>query len=476
MKALYRRYRPISLDTVIGQDQVVTPLREALKQGKISHAYLFSGPRGTGKTSIARIFAHEINNFKYELEDDYIDIIEIDAASNTGVDNIRDLREKAIIAPAEGKYKIYIIDEVHMLSKSAFNALLKIMEEPPEHVVFIMATTNPEKVPITITSRSQNFVFKLADSETMFAHLKEIAKQEKIKISDDALKIIIERGGGSFRDTISLLDQISTITDAKTEITPEMVDEALGLPTSKKVAELLDLYSNGDLNGAVEVMRELLNSGVEAESLAVTLVERISASPNPATLSLVSRLFDVQAPFAEAKLLVAILGNGTAPTIKKPVVLATAPVAKSVNNEPRDDRQEYQNQASLSSDTTQRKARSDYAREEVVSEEVVASDLTPSAVASREDFIDAVATKSSMLTSALDTCKLEVSNSSIDIYPTKMWYKILTSKNNLDILREFSSGKQLNIHDPSEKPEKKSTLSDIMGNVQEVNDDGGDPF
>ena len=143
-KALYRKYRPISLEAVYGQDAVITPLKESIKTGNFSHAYIFTGPRGCGKTSVARIFAHEINHFPYELEDSYVDIIEIDGASNTGIDNIRDLREKAMIAPTEGRYKIYIIDEVHMLSKSAFNGLLKIIEEPPEHVIFILARTNLE--------------------------------------------------------------------------------------------------------------------------------------------------------------------------------------------------------------------------------------------------------------------------------------------------------------------------------------------
>ena len=158
-KALYRKYRPKSLSEVVGQEQVTRVLENSLKQGKISHAYLFIGPRGTGKTSVARIFAHEVNGFKYELEDVYVDIIEIDGASNRGIDNIRELREKVAIAPTSGKYKIYIIDEVHMLTKEAFNALLKTLEEPPKHVIFIMATTDAYKVPVTITSRAQTYTF-----------------------------------------------------------------------------------------------------------------------------------------------------------------------------------------------------------------------------------------------------------------------------------------------------------------------------
>ena len=200
MKALYRRYRPKSLSEVVGQEQITDVLANSLKNGKIGHAYLFIGPRGTGKTSVARILAHEINKFDYELEDDYLDIIEIDAASNRGIDDIRELRQRANIAPTKGKYKVYIIDEVHMLTKEAFNALLKTLEEPPEHVVFIMATTDAQKVPITITSRSQIYTFKLADPGVMFEHLKNICKKEKINIDDEALKIVVKRGGGSYRD------------------------------------------------------------------------------------------------------------------------------------------------------------------------------------------------------------------------------------------------------------------------------------
>ena len=187
--------------------------------------------------AVARILAHEINGFKYELEDDYLDIIEIDAASNTGVDNIRDLREKAIIAPAKGKYKVYIVDEVHMLSKSAFNALLKTLEEPPEHVIFIMATTDAYKVPVTITSRSQTFTFKLAEPGVMFGHLKKIAKQEKINITDEALQIVVKRGGGSYRDSLSLLDQISTLSND--QIDADLITKALGLPQAEAITNLL---------------------------------------------------------------------------------------------------------------------------------------------------------------------------------------------------------------------------------------------
>ena len=275
MLALYRKYRPKTLKEVIGQESITKPLENSLKTGKISHAYLFTGPRGTGKTSVARIFAHEVNNFPYELEDSYLDIIEIDAASNTGVDNIRELREKAVIAPSKGKYKVYIIDEVHMLSKSAFNALLKTLEEPPEHVIFIMATTDAHKVPITISSRSQVYAFHLAPAEVMQSHLRRIADLENLKISDSALKIISRRGGGSFRDSLSLLDQISSLSDGKTELSEKTVLDAFGLPADEAINSLLENYSSQNLPEISESLKNILNSGIKPETLAEEIIKKI---------------------------------------------------------------------------------------------------------------------------------------------------------------------------------------------------------
>ena len=326
MKALYRRYRPRSLDEVVGQPQITDILSHSIKNGKISHAYLFIGPRGTGKTSVARILAHEINGFKYELEDDYLDIIEIDAASNTGVDNIRDLRERAIIAPTKGKYKVYIIDEVHMLSKSAFNALLKTLEEPPEHVIFIMATTDAHKVPVTITSRSQVFTFKLADPSTMLEHLKNICKKEKIDIDEEALKIIVKRGGGSFRDSLSLLDQVSTLSDGK--ITAKLLNESLGLPQDELVEKLLGAYAGADTATINQTLRELLDSGIKAEIIATELIDRILEKPEPAYLPLLDKLTDVSRnAHPNAKLLLAFYREQAAPRMVAPAPVAqkTAP-------------------------------------------------------------------------------------------------------------------------------------------------------
>lgn len=321
MKALYRRYRPKALSEVVGQEQITSVLTNSLKNGKIAHAYLFIGPRGTGKTSVARILAHEINKFDYELEDDYLDIIEIDAASNTGVDNIRDLRERAIIAPTKGKYKVYIIDEVHMLSKSAFNALLKTLEEPPEHVVFIMATTDVQKVPITITSRSQVFTFKLADPGTMLEHLKNICKAEKIDIEDEALKIVVKRGGGSFRDSLSLLDQVSTLSDGK--ITAELLNRALGLPQETVIEDILTAYDSNNTDSIRQLLTNLIETGIKCDIIASELIDSIIANPQAGRIRLLDKLTQINptdAPNVKSgKLLVALCLNSAPEPIRQTV-------------------------------------------------------------------------------------------------------------------------------------------------------------
>lgn len=325
MKALYRRYRPKKLSEVVAQPQVTKPLVSSLESGKIGHAYLFVGPRGCGKTSVARILAHEINKFDYELEDSYLDIIEIDAASNTSVENIRDLRERAIVAPVEGEHKIYIIDEVHMLSKSAFNALLKTLEEPPEHVIFILATTELQKVPATIVSRCQKFQFKLADPSEMLDYIKKICKAEKINIEDEALKVIISRGGGSFRDTLSLLDQISTVSEAD-KITEANVREILGLPSEQIIQNLIAAYRAQDLNAIKNKCFSLRENNIEPKYIAELLISTIIETMDAQLLPLVEPLSDVAySPFPEIKLLTSLI-NTQALSIAQPTPIATPKV------------------------------------------------------------------------------------------------------------------------------------------------------
>ncbi len=334
MKALYRRYRPKTLSEVIAQPQVTKPLVSSLESGKIGHAYLFVGPRGCGKTSVARILAHEINKFDYELEDNYLDIIEIDAASNTGVDNIRDLRERAIVAPVEGEHKIYIIDEVHMLSKAAFNALLKTLEEPPEHVIFILATTELQKVPATIVSRCQKFQFKLADPGEMLEYIKKICKAEKINIDDEALKVIINRGGGSFRDTLSLLDQISTISEAK-KIAEADVREILGLPSEQIIQNLIEAYRTQDLQTIKNECMSLRENNIEPKYIAELLIQNIITNMDVQLLPLVDPLSTVSSsPFPEIKLLTSLI-NTKALAITQPApIIAPKVVAQAVAPKP----------------------------------------------------------------------------------------------------------------------------------------------
>jgi DNA polymerase-3 subunit gamma/tau len=311
-QALYRKHRPKGLAEIVGQEHVTRALTRALEQNKINHAYLFTGPRGVGKTTIARILAHEVNGLPYTDESVHLDIIEIDAASNRRIDEIRDLRDKVHIAPTSAKYKVYIVDEVHMLTREAFNALLKTLEEPPAHVIFILATTEMHKLPETIVSRTQHYAFKLYEKETVVDHLKTIAKQEKLKVDDDALDLIAQHGGGSFRDSISLLDQVRNYADI---VTRADVETMLGiapeqLVTSAAVLRILqDLRSQGvapammakQLAGWVRI--ELIQNSLPlSNDIALELLERlveVSASSDPFTaleLALLGAVFVQKQP------------------------------------------------------------------------------------------------------------------------------------------------------------------------------------
>lgn len=499
MKALYRKYRPLKLADVVGQPQVVDILKNAIKTGKFSHAYLFTGPRGCGKTSAARIFAHEINHFDYQLEDSYLDILEIDGASNRGIDNIRELREKAAIAPSEGKYKIYIIDEVHMLTKEAFNALLKTLEEPPAHVIFLMATTDLDRVPVTILSRSQVLHFKLADDQIMFNHLQKIARAEKIAISDDALKLLVRRGGGSFRDTISLLDQISTMF-APAAISAANVISALGLPRDDSLEAILKSYDAQDFTTLTKTLENELNTGTSAILIASELIDYLLKHPNPARLPLLKTLTTVDGAYPEAKLLLAFSGafETTFQTFPKitpaPVEPPKSPLAppksqpadlppstpKTPENAPEAPK------TATSLDSAPQKSPETPANAASATPEATSSEhLQNASVAAQitsDAFLSAISSASPSLGDILRKSHLEISGNTIKISPEKKIYKsILKSKNNADLLKKhLPAGFSLEIADFDPNSLKKdptfSQISDIMGNIQELSTGQTDPF
>ena len=320
-QALYRKYRSRSLDEVLGQDHVTSILRRALEQGKIAHAYLLTGPRGVGKTSVARILAHEINHLPYDDDSSNLDIIEIDAASNNGVDDIRALREKAQVAPVSAPKKVYIIDEVHMLSKSAFNALLKTLEEPPEHVVFILATTDADRLPATILSRVQQFFFRPIPTEIMTRQLMNIAKKEGFAIEEDAARLIAERSRGGFRDGISMLDQLSILATSDRPLTANMVTEYLGLSDATMLGNLLDSYPSDDNEKVLNIFQELENSGANSVIVSHQLlsIARNRLRKNPNLIGLVQQLIEVDRhPHPDLKLLTIFMNSNSQPT-EKPV-------------------------------------------------------------------------------------------------------------------------------------------------------------
>ena len=326
--ALYRKYRSKSLDEIVGQSHITNVLKQSIAQGRVAHAYLLTGPRGVGKTSIARILAHEINKLPYSDDSRHLDIIEIDAASNNGVEDVRDLREKVQLAPVSAEKKVYIIDEVHMLSKPAFNALLKTLEEPPEHVVFILATTDAEKLPATIVSRTQQFGFRAITPADAAAHLKKIAKKEHIKIDSEALELIAQRGQGSFRDSIGLLDQLASLADEKTGITHELVEQALGLAPSSIIARLLEGYQSHSIEIIVATLDESESLGIQASTLTSQLIDaiRTSISTKPEFLPLLDQLVEVSRSSQPAIKLLTVLAAGAQSKPKSAALQVSSPV------------------------------------------------------------------------------------------------------------------------------------------------------
>ena len=549
-KALYRKYRPLKLADVVGQNDTIRQLQTQLTNQKISHGYLFVGARGCGKTSVARIFAHEINHFDYQLEDNYVDIIEIDAAVFTMVENIRELRDKAMLAPTTGKYKVYIIDEIHMLSKNAFNALLKILEEPPEHIVFIFATTNPEKIPATILSRVQIFHFKLADKSIMQPFLENICQKEGINIEKDALSLLIEQGGGSFRDSLSILDQLSNLhPDKSTLITTEEVSSALGVPKQVLIQELLASYEQENVDQIRSLVEELINQGNKAEGIATSLIKAIVQNPTTKNLHLIEKLYAVNGEFASAKLIVALIldhfkaapitisapsapliqakntpvnaqtpevasAQATAETsiaTESPAAEPAAPVTPVNPTTPTTPTpQEEPAKPSINPEIRERLVKISKSkltekiqeRTEIQNQQVQVEAMTiPEAVVSgsgdfsAKGFLENIKNIAETLFVPRNKSYFAYKTDHLEIYPSaKVWFNILNSKNNLEVLKTAINGLSITIMNPDEHKipstavdfnqfsagkleatpktddASLSAISDIMGNIQELED------
>ena len=286
-QALYRKYRPADFNSVVGQDSIIKTLKNSIKNHNFSHAYMFFGPRGTGKTTVSKIFARNINclnpkdgiacqecdSCKISFSKDCVDIIEIDAASNNGVDEIRDLKNKISLVPSDLKYKVYIIDEVHMLSIGAFNALLKTLEEPPAHAIFILATTDPQKVPETIISRCQCFSFKRISESNLFNRLKYISDEEKIDIDDDVLKSISLLSDGGLRDALGSLDKLASYCDGK--ITLNEFEEINGIVSSNDISNLFNYIFKGEVK---EILNDLNKFNDNGKNLIQIMIQLLNYS------------------------------------------------------------------------------------------------------------------------------------------------------------------------------------------------------
>jgi DNA polymerase-3 subunit gamma/tau len=316
-QSLYRKWRPLHWDQVIGQEHVVQTLRNAVTADRVAHAYLFAGPRGTGKTTTARILAKAVNCLDKDLakrpcnqcehckavnQGRFLDLIEIDAASNTSVDDVRDLRDRINFSPNQGRYKVYIIDEVHMLSTAAFNALLKTLEEPPPHAIFILATTEVHKIPATVLSRCQRHEFRRIPVKEIIDNLKMLADEEKITAEPEALSLVARQATGSMRDAISLLDQLASAGD---NITLQLAQDVLGTATSQAVLEVIEAMLKRQSSQGLEAIHRSLDSGSDPRQFARQIVDYLRSlllvvMGNPAQVDATAEVRSQMARHAQA--------------------------------------------------------------------------------------------------------------------------------------------------------------------------------
>lgn len=475
--ALYRKYRSKSLDDIVGQTHVTEILQNAIKQGRISHAYLFTGPRGTGKTSIARILAHEINQLPYSDESEHLDIIEIDAASNNGVDDIRDLRDKVQLMPIKAKKKVYIIDEVHMLSKPAFNALLKTLEEPPEHIVFILATTDVDKLPETIISRTQRHTFHRASLEHIVHNLQRIAAAEKIAIDDAALRRIAENSDGSYRDSVSLLDQIVSIVPTSDAITAQQIEQSLGLAEAKVVEQLVQAAKAHDLASLAAQLRDLENSGIQPKVITRQLIRYLEQAiiHDAALLPLLDQLLTVErSSFPQTKLLIALGSFGaTRPTHKATAATAAPSVTSTIP-----ELEKKATQPAPKDDIVTEKPATEPTRPATPPKKKKTSTDAPVVIDLAQLLTDAK-THSIALHSVLEKCTIETSGDTCTIYAKNAFYKKKLDNSRFKAAITSALAAQASLDweidiIPSAKPPSSSQAAQvaaIMGGGEEVSVD-----
>jgi DNA polymerase-3 subunit gamma/tau len=488
-KALYRKYRSRTLGEVVGQNHVTDILERSLAAGRIAHAYLLTGPRGVGKTSIARILAHEINKLPYNEDTTHLDIIEIDAASNNGVEDVRDLREKVQIAPVSAAKKVYIIDEVHMLSKAAFNALLKTLEEPPEHAVFILATTDADKLPATIISRTQRYTFRSISLEDAVKHLAFIAGEEGIKIDKEALELIARRGDGSLRDSESLLDQLRGLTGEKETITRELIEQSLGLAPADHVEKLLSAYESRDLQAIISLVDKGEQSGIQPNVLVSQLIQTVrdQMAAKPQLLPLLDQLLDVSKSSQPNIKLLTVLAAHAAPKPKTAALVSSpaeisAPIKEleKIAETPRAiPTQKPAEQKARSSAASSRSSHADKQKTELSAEPVAAKKPSNLKNLDWDAFIEYTHQNYVAIYSVLSKCGYEVKDDKLVIYTVNNFYKrkLDDAKYRINIAKSLE---ETGAGDPeietigTPPPPKDSTaaaVAAIMGGGEEVNVD-----